>query len=276
MRNYYSLTNGATWTFDGTPSGSQVEVDKEMMWADHSASSIYQNRIYAIWHNGDPAFMNRRTAGTSGTWLAAPVQVSGAETTGTAIGGDVKTNSTGDVFGAWPDTGSRGLYVVKSINGGSSFTAPVKIATTYTSYDIGIPSFNNRRALIYVTLGAYRSGARDEVYATWTDLSGVSGCSSSADEPRTNVSSSCKTRIWFSRSTDGGATWSTPVKINDQPGLNDQFNQWMAVDETSGAIAIMYYDTVSDAWRTKTESGTVSRTRTWVICATTSLRLSMC
>ena len=48
----------------------------------------------------------------------APIQVSGAETTGTAIGGDVKTNSAGDVFAFWPDTGSRNLFVAKSTNGG--------------------------------------------------------------------------------------------------------------------------------------------------------------
>jgi hypothetical protein len=253
FRNYFSLNNGATWTFDATASGSQTSVDKEMIWVDHSASSTFQNQIYAIWHNSNPAFMNRRTAGAGGTWLAAPIQVSGAETTGTAIGGDVKTNSAGDVFGAWPDTGSRGLYLAKSTNGGSSFAAPVKIATTYDSYDIGVPSFSSRRALIYVTLGAFRSGTANNVYATWTDLSGVAGCNAAANEPGTSASSTCKTRIWFSRSTTGGLSWSAPIKINDQAGLNDQFNQWMAVDETSGAIAVMYYDTVGDAARKKTD-----------------------
>ncbi len=56
-----------------------------MVWVDHSNSSPYQNQMYAIWHNGNPSFMNRRTAGAGGTWLAAPIQVSGAET-GSSIG----------------------------------------------------------------------------------------------------------------------------------------------------------------------------------------------
>ncbi|MGH9800573.1 MAG: hypothetical protein ACRD82_09435, partial [Blastocatellia bacterium] len=34
-------------------------------------------------------------------------------------------------------------------------------------------------------------------------------------------------------------------------GLNDQFNQWLAVDETTGALGLMYYDTVADAGRKK-------------------------
>ena len=32
--------------------------------------------------------------------------------------------------------------------------------------------------------------------------------------------------------------------INNQASLNDQFNQWMVVDETTGALGIMYYDSV--------------------------------
>ena len=101
--------------------------------------------------------------------------MSGSETTGTGIGSDVKTNSYGDVFGIWPDTGSRGIYVVKSTNGGTSYGTPVKLATTYDSYDIGVPAFSGRRILIYVTSGAYRTATKNNVYAVWTDLSGETG-----------------------------------------------------------------------------------------------------
>ncbi|MDQ6765672.1 MAG: hypothetical protein M3Z22_06180 [Verrucomicrobiota bacterium] len=253
MRNYVSANNGATWTLDATVSGTQTNVDKEMLWVDHSASSPFKDQMYAIWHTGNPAFMNRRTAGAGGTWLATPIQVSGAESTGTAIGGDVKTNSAGDVFGGWPTTGNSKIFVVKSTNGGTSFGPPVRVATTFDSYDIGIPSFSSRRALIYVSLGTYKTATKNNVYASWTDLSGETGCIAPANEPNTNVASTCKTRIWFARSTDGGATWSAPVKINAQSSLNDQFNQWLAVDETNGTIGIMYYDTVGDAGRKKTD-----------------------
>jgi hypothetical protein len=253
LRNYFSTDNGATWTFETTPSGAQTSVDKQMVWVDKSASSPFQNQMYAIWHNGPPAFMNRRTAGAGGTWLAAPVQVSGAESTGTAIGSDVKTNSAGHVFAAWPTTGNRRIFLIKSTDGGATYTPPLQIATTFDGFDIGVPSFNNRRAFIYVSLGAYKSGGRDLVYATWTDLSGETGCTAASNEPGSNVSSPCKTRIWFARSTDGGATWSPPVKINNQPSLNDQFNQWLVVDETNGGLAVIYYDTVGDPGRKKTD-----------------------
>ena len=182
MRNYVSANNGATWTFDGTPSGTQTNVDKQMVWIDHSPTSPYFNQQYAIWHNGLPAFMNRRTAGVAGTWLAAPIQVSGAESTGTCIGSDVKTNSYGDVFGFWPTTTNRKILVVKSTNGGASYGTPVQVTTTYDGYDIGVPSFNNRRALIYVSGGAYRTASKNLVYVCWTDLSGETGCTAAANE----------------------------------------------------------------------------------------------
>jgi Bacterial pre-peptidase C-terminal domain len=247
VQSYRSTNGGATWVFDGTVSGTQTNTDKQMQWIDHSASSPYANQNYVIWHNGAPCYMNRRT---SAGWQT-PIKVSLTETTGTAIGADVKTNSSGDVFGAWPDTGSRGIYIVKSTNGGASYSTPTRIVTTYDSYDIGVPSFNNRRILIYVSVGAYRNGTTNNVYALWADLSGDTGCTTASNEPGSNVSSTCKTRVWFSRSTDGGTTWSARVKINNQSGLNDQFNPFLAVDETNGNIGAIYYDTVDDAGRKK-------------------------
>lgn len=249
MRNYVSTDDGATWAFEATPSGTQTNVDKQMVWIDKSSTSPFFNQTYATWHNGAPAFANRRTAGAGGTWLAAPIQVSGAESTGTAIGGDIKSNSAGDVFVFWPTTTNRLIIVRKSTDGGNTYAAPVQIATTFDGFDIGIPSFNSRRAFIYVSGATYRNATKNLVYASWTDLSGDAGCTAAANEPGSNTASTCKMRVFFSRSTDGGATWSPKVKINNQAGLNDQFSQWLAVDETTGALGIIYNDTVGDPGR---------------------------
>ena len=249
LRAYKSTNGGATWTLDGTASGSQTSVDKQMTWVDHSATSPYKDTLYACWHNGAPQYVNRRTASGWGT----PLQISGTETTGTAIGCDVRSNAFGDVFVFWPATGNRRILMAKSTNGGASYGTPVIVRTAFDGYDIGVPAFNNRRALIYASGGAYRTATKNLVYATWTDLTGATGCTSAANEPGSNVSSTCKTRIWFARSTNGGSTWSTAVMINNQASLNDQFNQWLAVDETTGALAIMYYDTVADPGRKKTD-----------------------
>jgi hypothetical protein len=226
VRAYKSTTGGATWTFDGTVSGTQTNTDKEMIWVDHSASSPFKDNLYVCWHNGSPVYVNHRTAAG---WGAAPLRVSGGETTGTGIGCDVKTNGAGDVFVFWPDTGGGKILVAKSTNGGASFGAPVTIAATFDSYDIGVP------------------------YVTWTDLTGVAGCASSANEPGSVTASPCKTRVWFARSSDGGASWSAPGMVNNPVALNDQFNQWLAVDEATGTLGVIYYDTVNDVARLKTD-----------------------
>lgn len=249
LRVYNSTNGGQTWSYVNSPSARQKAVDKQMKWIDHSATSPYKDSMYICWHNNQPQYVARRTA--AGTWNG-PIQISGTESSGTAIGCDVRTNSAGEAFVFWPTTGNRRIVVSKSTNGGGTWSAGKVIATTFDGYDIGVPSFNNRRALIYVSGGAYRTATVNNVYASWTDLTGATGCNTASNEPGSNALSTCKARIWVARSTDGGNTWGAPVMINNQPTLNDQFNQWLGVDETTGRLAIIYYDTVDDPSRKKT------------------------
>ena len=251
MRTFKSTDQGATWTFDANVSATQTNMDKQAFWIDHSATSPHKDNMYLIWHNGAPCFASVRK-GAGGAWSTA-LQISGAETTGTAIGSDVKTNANGDVFAYWPDTVSQNLFVAKSTDGGVTYGTPVSIAKTNGAFQINLPAQNNRGCLIYLSGGAYVAGGTSFVYAVWCDLAGGSGCSASGNAPGSDVTSACKTRTFFSRSTDGGATWSTPVKLNDQNAKNDQFFARLAVDQVSGALVVIYYDTINDAGRLKTD-----------------------
>ena len=255
VRSFKSTDGGATWTYDSVVSGSQTNVDKPNLWVDHSPTSPYQDNMYALWWNSGPTYVARR-AGPSGTWQT-PVRVSLSETTGNSDGGDIKTNSFGDVFAFWPSESDQKLFVAKSTDGGVTFGAlgsNVKIANTFSNFLYHVPSDEpSRGTLLYISGGAYRTAAVDMVYAIWMDLAGGSGCNSTANMPGTNTASTCKTRIWFSRSSDGGATWSSPVKINDQSQLNDQFFPRLAVDAATGAMMVVYYDTINDTGRKKTD-----------------------
>jgi len=53
--------------------------------------------------------------------------------------------------------------------------------------------------------------------------------------------------IVFIKSTDGGDTWSTPVRVNDDPEGSDayQFHPWMVVNH-EGVIIIFFYDQRND------------------------------
>ena len=142
--------------------------------------------------------------------------------------------------------------MAKSTDGGVSFSAAKRIATTIVAYDIGIPPFSERRALVYVSGAAYRTADKNLVHAVWMDLAGGAGCSSKNDEPGSNAQAPCKSRICFSRSLDGGTTWEPARMLNNQASRNDQFNPWLALDETNGRLFVVYYDTVGDPGRENT------------------------
>jgi hypothetical protein len=256
VRAFKSTNGGATWSFDSVVSGGQTATDKEMLWSDHSATSSYKDNLYAIWNTSGTTYINRRTAsgGSWGTPQALLVSTFSAES-----GADVKTNAYGDVFAFWSGTDNGAsstpnrMFVSKSTNGGVTFSSAVTVGGTYGLFQISIPAQSSRKVLIAPTTGAYRTSSKNLVYAAWNDLTGATGCTSNANAPGTNTASTCKSRIWFTRSTDGGATWATPVMINNQASLNDQFFPHLTVDETTGQVSIVYYDTVSDSGRKKTD-----------------------
>ena len=254
VQAFKSTDGGATWAFDSVLSSTQTTPDKEMLWADHGATSPFKDNLYVIWIKGAGVYVNRRSAGSWGS----PVQIDLGSPFNGQPGGDVKTNGSGDVFAFWPgfdpvNQADARILMNKSTDGGQTLGAAITVGRTFMIYHIPIPAQSSRYVLIYPSAAAYRTATKNLVYASWTDLTGAPGCSSVANAPNTNTTSPCKTRVWFARSTDGGATWSTQVMINNQTSLNDQFGQRLAVDETTGVVSIIYCDTVADPGRHKAD-----------------------
>ena len=54
------------------------------------------------------------------------------------------------------------------------------------------------------------------------------------------------TDIWVRHSDDNGATWSAPVRVNDDAGINSQFNPHIAIDQATGLIAVGFHDARND------------------------------
>ncbi|HEY7213619.1 MAG TPA: sialidase family protein [Thermoanaerobaculia bacterium] len=244
LRTFKSSDGGANWQSDDTISGEQTGADRQMVWTDHGEHSPFKDNVYVIWHNGAFIYVNRRT-GPTGAW-GEPLRVSAGETL-YGIGSDIKTNGAGTVFAFWPDPALRRIFFSRSTNGGASFSKPIRIATTFDAFIMPIPAQVRRGAPLYVSGAAYQSGKKNLVYAVWTDLTGARGCKSASDEPFSNTASICKTRIWFTRSTDGGVRWAKPRMLNNQAAKNDQFMPALLVDDTTGALHLIYYDTVGEA-----------------------------
>lgn len=54
------------------------------------------------------------------------------------------------------------------------------------------------------------------------------------------------TNIFVRFSDDNGANWSAPVRVNDDSGANSQFHPNIAVDPTTGFVAVSWYDCRND------------------------------
>ena len=72
------------------------------------------------------------------------------------------------------------------------------------------------------------------------------------DRPNTNSSD---TDIYLRHSDDGGTTWSAPVRVNDDPVGNgkSQFLPRISLDQTTGDIAVSFYDCRDSASNTTAE-----------------------
>jgi hypothetical protein len=69
------------------------------------------------------------------------------------------------------------------------------------------------------------------VYAIWT---------------QETSNESDNTDVMLQHSDDDGTTWSPAVKLNDDQTVNSQYNPAIALDQSSGAVAVSWYDTRND------------------------------
>jgi hypothetical protein len=54
------------------------------------------------------------------------------------------------------------------------------------------------------------------------------------------------TDIMLQHSDNNGTSWSPAVKLNDDRSTNSQYNPAIALDQSSGAVAVSWYDTRND------------------------------
>lgn len=164
-----------------------------------------------------------------------------------------------DVYVAWERyerffffSEERDIRISKSTDGGASFGAP-QIVTPITPIGNGSVVQGNVRAFLDLQgLAVDRSsGPRGgAVYITWHD-----GGKEITPDPFgdafpgcTDVPTYCFGDILFTSSTDGGVTWASPARVNDDAaslGI-DQFMPAMDVDR-SGNVWVFFYDRRRDS-----------------------------
>ncbi len=251
-----TFDKGETWTAPmiviehrGTMTADSAFEDKYYIEADNSETSPYRGNLYTPWKrvtdrdSATQIVVTRSTDGGS-TW-AVPIPVSPRKprtSTDTTFGQSFPITTTGPdgtLYVAWNDGPIRSIGLVKSTDGGLSFSAPSYPVQGYptlgTARTVGGP---DNRSTYHVLKGTFRA----ETYPTMM--------ADNSNSPRRGWlylawAAGLTPDIHFSRSTDKGETWSTPKVIQSET-VNDQWWPWLSIDETSGDIAVMYSDSRND------------------------------
>jgi hypothetical protein len=231
-----STDGGFTWSSPvGLPAFGIANnfLDKSFIATDATGGAS-DGHLYVTFTNFSPGsagtlpiMFSRSTDG--GLTFSAPIQLSLAMTQNQ--GSEPVVGPKGEIYVAWFQfSGPQGSGIVeaKSTDGGLTFGAPVFVASATAIGFNGGSLLGNFRVNSFPRIDVDPSTGN--VYITYA--SGL-GNGDSGD-------------VFFVRSTNGGATWSAPVRVNDEPGNNDQFFPDLAVN-SAGVIRVFWYDKRRDA-----------------------------
>jgi len=157
--------------------------------------------------------------------------------------GDIAIGPSGQIMlSMGPELGQLGgaIYTATSPGLGSPFSEPQLASTTGVGGQMSIPAQPTRAIDSESGLAYDRSPGphRGRVYMMYTDA---------------NPAGSPATQLYVRHSDDNGATWSAPVKVNDDSGGASHFLPRLALDQSSGNLAVTWYDTRNDPANTSTE-----------------------
>lgn len=233
-----STDNGLTWN-DGAGIGflSPKNQDKEWIAVDMH-SNQFKGNIYVCWtefdnygsSNPDDSSRIKFSYSTDKgiTW-------SNAKTISDRSGDCIDSDNTvegavpcvgpnGEIYVSW--AGPLGLMFDKSTDGGLTWGTDISVSDIPGGWDFDVPGIYRCNGLPITACDTSQSPYRGNIYINWSDQ-------------RNGIDN---TDIFFVKSTDGGNSWSNPIKVNDDNSGRHQFFTWMTIDQTTGAIYIVFYD----------------------------------
>ena len=118
--------------------------------------------------------------------------------------------------------GSASVAIIRSTDGGNSWSAP----TIAAQQQVGSVSINGTRLRTSDELPEFAAGPEGNLYAVWQD---------------SRFSQTGTAKIAFTMSTDGGATWSAPIRVDQSAGDSAAFIPQVTT-RSDGTVAVQYYD----------------------------------
>lgn len=232
--------NDANWTPYGIVSNhyndSSLFDDKNMTAVDTSGGA-HNGRVYVIWDINNVEKIAYSDDGS--TWTTKTLET----TSDYNVGGELAVASDGTVYAVW----NRLIYgnprsetdettvMATSTDGGSTWSTPSTI-THHNLLSFGSnnlpPAQDQRGVNAFPALDIdHSNGALYLVY----------------DDFPSGVTSGNDLNVYLRKSTDGGATWSTAQRINQDTGTSTQFFPWVGVDQSNGTVTVSWYDTREDS-----------------------------
>ncbi|MFO7524583.1 MAG: T9SS type A sorting domain-containing protein [Ignavibacteriaceae bacterium] len=234
-----STDNGETWN-DGAGVGflNPRNQDKEWIGVDMH-SPLYKGNIYMTWTEFDSygssgqndssriKFSKSTDRGINWTEAQTISDVSGncIDSDNTVEGAVPCVGPNGEIYVSW--AGPLGLLFDRSFDGGDTWGEDIFVSDMPGGWDFDIPGIYRANGFPVTACDtSSNSPFHGNIYINWSDQ-------------RNGTSN---TDIFFSRSTDGGDNWTAPFKVNDDNTTRHQFFNWMTIDQTTGAIYIIFYD----------------------------------
>ncbi|MGZ6519704.1 MAG: T9SS type A sorting domain-containing protein, partial [Bacteroidia bacterium] len=231
-----STDGGNTWATPGTytgHNGTKVQ-DKEGIIVNKNTNEIYvtwtQFDYYGTSNPSDSSvILFSKSADDGATW-STPVRISKeagncVDSDSTMEGAIPMVGPLGEIYVVW--TGPNGLVFNKSLDDGLTWLPHETFITSMPGgwdYNIaGLQRCNGLPQAICDLSGGANNGT---IYINWTD----------------QRNGSTDTDVWLIKSTDGGTTWSAPIRVNDDVAGKQQFLTWMDVDKANGNIYCVFYD----------------------------------
>jgi hypothetical protein len=209
--------------------------DRESGWADNTTTSPFFGRLYVSWNDFDTANADifvRFSTDDGVTWTARQVS-SGGFFRNVQITGDL---ATGDVYIASMDEMGGGLTnranrFYKSTDGGNSWSL-VFTGTTFPAPGVTTCP-NSYFACMFTDQGGYWR------HMGWGQPAALNGIVHYVYDQ--HGSGSDPADVYYIRSTDGGLTFSTPLKLNTDTTTRPQWqpNVSVAID---GSVFAVWYD----------------------------------
>jgi hypothetical protein len=218
--------------------------------------------------------------GANSVWIdynvSGPMEAQGATVTGLgAVGTFTSAQQPGGLSGTFGDiaVGPNGqvMMVYQEQNGstGPAANAPSEIYYSLDPDGVGPQPFSDTATILTTNVGSFDAipnqptrtiGA--EANLAWDRTTGVHRGRVYMVYTEETPDESDDTEIMVKFSDDNGTTWSNSVRINDDPVGNgkSQFNPAIAVDQTTGNVAVTWYDARNSPGNDTAEVwGTVSR-----------------